>query len=603
MNPLRYEWSDIDWAKCRSLVFKLQKRIYRASKCGDLSSVRKLQRLLVNSWSARCLAVKKVTQENKGKNTAGVDGVKSLTNTKKVCLTNDLKLNAKALPTRRVWIPKPGKKEQRPLGIPVIKDRALQALMHMALEPEWEAHFEENSYGFRPGRSCQDAIDAIHLSLKAQNKYVLDADIAQCFDKIDHKTLLAKINTFPKFRRQIKAWFKAGVIDRKTFTNTKMGVPQGGIISPLLANIALHGLENTVKDWVENNVKIKSPGGKSLGRKEIRQSVSVIRYADDFVIMHKDYNIVLKCKEVAEEFLAKMGLELKQAKTRICHTLEKLNDQEPGFDFLGFEIRQHKVGKDQGGKIPFPGASQNKRRKDYKTIIRPSKEAVRRHYNDLKIGLKMRINQSVDTVVAFLNPRIRGWSNYYKYVISSQVFRQIDDWLYQRYWRWCRRKHPNRGSKFLKRKYFVNGNSGNWVLANKEKDELFYAESHRNTAIIRHIKVRQDKSPYDGDWSYWASRLGEYPEISPKIATLLKKQKGKCSGCGLYIRCEDDFEIDHVIPLVEGGKRGIENQQILHESCHKEKNGEDMQRIIANQSYNPQSTKRRIKRYRQILCQ
>ena len=600
MNPSRYEWSDINWSKCHSLVFKLQKRIYKASKCGDLSSVRKLQRLLVNSWSAKCLAVKKVTQYNKGRNTAGIDGVKSLNNQQKVSLINNLKFDGKALPTRRVWIPKPGKKEKRPLGIPVIKDRALQALMHLALEPEWEVRFEENSYGFRPGRSTADAIDAIHTNLKTYSKYVLDADIAQCFDNIDHSALLTKINTFPLFRQQIKAWLKAGVIDRKTFLNTTSGVPQGGILSPLLANIALHGLENTVCDWVENNIKLKYPGGSNKCRKEVRQSVSVIRYADDFVIMHFDYNIVLKCKQIATEFLAKMGLKLKQAKTRICHTLEKLNEQEPGFDFLGFEIRQHKVGKDQGGKLP--GTSQNQKYKDYKTIIRPSKESVRKHYNELKNGLKKLTNQSVDTVIAFLNPRIKGWSNYYRYVVSSQVFRQIDDWLYHRYWRWCKRKHPKKGAKYLKRKYFAYGKNGNWVLSSKQKDELFYVTSHRDITIHRHIKVQRDRSPYDGDWSYWASRLGEYPQISPTVATLLKKQQGKCPECGLYIRSEDEFEIDHVIPLTEGGFRGINNQQILHFECHKKKNGEDMRRIIANQNYNLESTKRRIKRYRQSFC-
>jgi RNA-directed DNA polymerase len=601
MNPSRYEWSDINWAKCRSLVFKLQKRIYKASKCGKLSNVRKLQRLLVNSWSAKCLAVKKVAQSNKGRNTAGIDGVKSLNNQQKVSLINNLKFDNKAQPTRRVWIPKPGKKEKRPLGILVIKDRALQALMHMALEPEWEARFEENSYGFRPGRSCQDAIDAIHISLKAYSKYVLDADIAQCFDNIDHYALLEKINTFPKFRQQIKAWLQAGVIDGKTFLNTTSGVPQGGIISPLLSNIALHGLENTVKDWVENNVKLKYPCGSQKSRKDVRKSVSVIRYADDFLIMHFDYNVVLKCKQIATEFLAKMGLELKQAKTKICHTLEEFNEQKPGFNFLSFEVRQHKVGKDQGGKLP--GTSQNHKCKDYKTIIRPSKESVRNHYNELKNGLKKRINQSVDTVIAFLNPRIKGWSNYYRHVVSSQIFRQIDDWLYHRYWRWCKRKHPNRGAKYLKRKYFGYGKNGNWVLFSKEKDELFYVTSHRDITISRHIKVQQDKSPYDGDWSYWASRLGEYPQITPTVATLLKRQQGKCPSCGLYLRSEDEFEIDHVIPLAEGGKRGINNQQILHFECHKKKNGEDMRRIIANQNYNPQSTKRRIKRYRQTFCQ
>lgn len=504
MSPPRYEWSDINWGKCRSLVFKLQKRIYKASKCGDLSNVRKLQRLLVNSWSARCLALKMVTQLNKGRNSAGIDGVKSLNNQQKISLINNLKFDGKALSNRRVLISKPGKKEKRLLSIPVIKDRALQALMHMALEPEWEARFEENSYGFRPGRSCHDAIDAIHISLKADSNYVLDADIAPTFDNIDHFALLEKINTFPKFRQQIKVWLEVGVIDGKTFLNTTSGIIQGEILSPLLANIALHGLENTIKDWVENNVKLRYPSGSQKDRRDVRKSVSVIRYVDNFLIMHSDYEIVLKCKQVATEFLANMGLELKQAKTTICHTLERLNEQQPGFNFLGFEIRQHKVGKDQGDKLT--GISQHQKSKNYKTIIRPSNESVRKHYNDLKNGLKKRINQSVDTVIAFLNSRIKGWSNYYKYVVSSQVFRQIDDWLYHRYWRWCKGKHPNRGAKYLKRKYFGYGKNGNWVLTSKEKDELFYVTSHRDTAVSRHIKVQEDKSPYDGDWSYWASR-------------------------------------------------------------------------------------------------
>ncbi|MBW4445844.1 MAG: group II intron reverse transcriptase/maturase [Spirirestis rafaelensis WJT71-NPBG6] len=603
MNPQRYEWNEIDWAKCRANVFKLQKRIFKASECGDISSVRKLQRLLVNSWSARCLAVRKVTQENQGRNTAGTDGVKSLKDEHKVVLIENLKYSYKASPTRRVWIPKPGKAEKRPLGIPTIEDRALQALTAMALEPEWEARFEENSYGFRPARSCQDAIDAIFNCISRQNKYVLDADVAQCFDKIDHKALLQKLNTFPKFRRQIKAWLQAGVVDGKRFSKTEMGVPQGGIISPLLANIALHGLENTVRDWVEENVKVYSPKNHPYAKKQVRQSVSVIRYADDFVILHKDLNVVLECKRITEEFLAKMGLELKEAKTRISHTLNECLGQKPGFDFLGFEIRQHVVGKDQGGKIGFPGSSLATRTKDYKTIIRPSASSVRNHYNKLKNGLKKMTNQSVDRVIAHLNPKIRGWSNYYRYVVSSKVFRKIDDWLYQRYWRWCKRKHDKKGSKYLKQKYFASGKNGNWVLVSKNKDELFYGISHRDTEISRHIKVKEDKSPYDGDWAYWSSRMGQYPEIPPKVATLLKKQKGKCPICGLYVRSEDIYEIDHVIPLVEGGRKGIENQQILHLSCHKKKNGEDMRRIIKNQTYNPQSTKRRQERYRQSFCQ
>src|SRR5262249_44597165 len=237
------EWRDIDWPRVEVDVHTLQRRIYRASQRGEVKLVRRLQRLLMSSWSAKCLAVRKVTQDNQGKKTAGVDGIASLGPEERLPLVSDLGLEARPKPVRRVWIPKPGTDEKRPLGIPTMYDRALQALVKLALEPEWEAKFEPNSYGFRPGRSCHDAIEAILTAVRYVPKYILDADIAKCFDRISHEALLDKLDTFPLLRRVIRAWLKAGVLDGATLFPTEEGTPQGGVISPLLANIALHGLE------------------------------------------------------------------------------------------------------------------------------------------------------------------------------------------------------------------------------------------------------------------------------------------------------------------------------------------------------------------------
>lgn len=236
-----YGWSTIPWKNFQRNVFKLQKRIYRASSQDDVRTVRKLQRLLMNSWSARLLAVRKVTQDNQGKKTAGIDGVKSLTPNQRLSMALTLKIGQKVKPVRRTWIDKPGTMEKRPLGIPVMADRALQSLVKSALEPEWEARFEPNTFGFRPGRSCRDAIEAIFITIGQKAKYVLDADIAKCFDKINHSALLDKINTSPTLYRQIKGWLKAGVMDGNKLFPTEEGTIQGSPLSPLLANIALYG--------------------------------------------------------------------------------------------------------------------------------------------------------------------------------------------------------------------------------------------------------------------------------------------------------------------------------------------------------------------------
>jgi RNA-directed DNA polymerase len=226
------EWRDIDWPMVEKDVRNLQGRIYRSSQQDDLDLTHRLQRLLMTSWSAKCLAVRRVTQDNQGKRTAGIDGIAFLEDPERLLLVHHLNLEAKPEPVRRVWIPKPGNDEKRPLGIPTLYDRARQALVKLALEPEWEARFEPNSYGFRPGRSCHDAIEAIFGSIKQRAKFVLDADIAKCFDRICQEALLEKLHTFPLMQRVINAWLKAGVLDGDTLFPTEEGTPQGGVIAP-----------------------------------------------------------------------------------------------------------------------------------------------------------------------------------------------------------------------------------------------------------------------------------------------------------------------------------------------------------------------------------
>src|SRR5215469_2393116 len=289
------DWSLLPWRKLERHCYRLQKRIYRASERGNVLAVHRLQQLLMRSRSAQLLAVRRVTQDNQGKKTAGIDGKASLTPVERLALAAELhpkrQKRAKAKPVRRVWIPKPGKLEKRPLGIPVISDRAYQALVKQALEPEWEARFEANSYGFRPGRGCHDAIGAIFNEIHSKDKYVLDADIKGCFDHISHQALLSKLATYPALRQTIRAWLKAGVMEAGTFSPTEEGTPQGGVISPLLANIALHGMETAMQ--------------KAYTVKEGKPTL--IRYADDFVVLHSALAGVEKAKGVMEAWLQDIG--------------------------------------------------------------------------------------------------------------------------------------------------------------------------------------------------------------------------------------------------------------------------------------------------------
>ncbi|NEO93343.1 MAG: group II intron reverse transcriptase/maturase [Moorea sp. SIO3G5] len=544
------EWNKVNWRQLEITVFKLQKRIYQASQRGDVRVVRKLQKTLMKSWSAKMLAVRKVTQQNKGKKTAGIDGRKALNEEQRLILVANLKIYKRPQPTRRVWIDKPGRNEKRPLGIPTIYDRALQALTKLALEPEWEAVFEPNSYGFRPGRSCHDAIGAIFISINQKPKWVLDADIAKCFDKINHDALLTKLNTYPSMRRLIKGWLKAGVMDNGTFSSTNEGTPQGGIISPLLGNIALHGMEERIKEYAE------TIPDKGKSKRDKRQALGLVRYADDFVIMHKSKEVVEECQKIINKWLKDIGLELKPSKTRMVHTLN-------GFDFLGFNIRQYLVGKHHS-------------KQGFKTLIKPSNKKVKEHYEQLSKTIDRHKAAPQKALINHLKPIIKGWCNYYKPVVSKETFSKLDYLLWNKLQRWGYRRHPKKSKTWINKKYWGTKVAkpkkpweaekvDNWVFMTEENN---YLPKHAWTEIVRHTKVKETRSTFDGDLIYWGNRMANHPELNTTKGKLFKKQKGKCAHCNLSFRNEDLLETHHIVPRSLGGSDKLKNLELLHLHCH-----------------------------------
>ena len=561
-------WNTFDWGNSYKIVRRSQRRIFKASQDNDIKKVRQLQQRLIRSTHAKHIAVQQVTTLNKGKKTPGIDGFIPTTARMKFALAQKLQLNGKASLIKRVWIPKPGKVEKRPLGIPTIQDRAKQALAKLALEPEWEAKFEPNSYGFRPGRSCHDAIEAIYLQLnKNTNKFVYDADIRKCFDTINHDVLITKLNTFPLMERQVIAWLKAGIMDEYAHIpkHNEIGTPQGGIISPLLANIALHGLEEYLKTMVSSRNFPKPHLNAARGSKTKRAALSVIRYADDFVIIHRNREIMEKVIPATKEWLKKLGLEISPDKT-------KLRKASETFQFLGFQvalIKQHKR---------------------YRVKITPSKESVKRLI--VKTRTIIQANKSISAygLIYLLRPVILGWGNYFRFCECKKTFSKIDNIIYNQLRAWVFRRAVRQGRIKVKEKYFPEHRTykfknrtykGQWILNGTRtlkggKPQTTHLPKMSWIASEKYVKIKERASVYDGNHVYWAKRSSRYSSLSTRVCNLLKRQNGKCTICNRTFQIDDIMEIDHILPRFQGGKDQYSNLQLLHRQCHVNKTAHDL---------------------------
>jgi RNA-directed DNA polymerase len=566
-------WNDIDWTRTQNYIRRIQHRIYKARLNDNERLVHWLQKHLINTKSAKIMAVHQVTTLNKGRKTAGVDKQIILTASgkKKMELAESLNLNGTAQPIRRAWIPKPGKEEKRPLGIPTIRDRAKQALAKLALEPEWEAVFENNSYGFRPGRRPHDAIEAIFACLHYNKpKYIYDADIHKCFERINHESLLTKLQTFPQMRKQIKAWLEAGVMtktdDMQPTINTE-GTPQGGVISPLLSNIALHGLENHLKEYV-GGLKPPYPGGYS--KRDKARALGVIRYADDFVLIHSDEEILEACITETKKWLKSIGLDISEAKSAL-----RVRDGRNGFNFLGFQVIQ--LRKIQVGR--------------YKVKIIPSKIARKNILE--KVGKIIRYNKAASSyqLIKKIAPVIVGWANYYKYCECSKIFGKLDHFIFLKLRAWVFRRDTKNSRHFIKEKYFPSGrtylydgvtHSDNWILVGKEKGNKSVLKENFLPRMQwihseKYVKIKGSKSPFENDQLYWSLRTDKHSVHSLRVRKLLRRQSGKCPICN---KTFDQFasrhwEIDHVIPRHAGGRDQYSNLQLIHRECHIRKTREE----------------------------
>ncbi|OUL35141.1 group II intron reverse transcriptase/maturase [Nostoc sp. T09] len=534
------QWNCVNWRKVNKVVRRLRLRIFKATRSGKLKLVRNLQRLLMRSYSNILISVRRVTQINQGKNTPGVDKLVIKTPAARGLLVDILTkfIPWKPYPTRRVYIPKANGKK-RPLGIPSIIDRCLQAIVKNALEPYWESKFEGSSYGFRPGRSAHDAIGKIYNIARPNKtkKWVVDADIKGCFDNIAHEPLIKIIGNFPA-RKLINLWLKAGYVDKGTFYETETGTPQGGIISPLLANIALHGLE-------------KALGIKHNNRGELTGKRAIVRYADDFVVFCETKEDAEKSVTILNKWMKDRGLALSDEKTKIVHLTQ-------GFDFLGFNVRQYPVSNTLTG---------------FKLLIKPSKQTMQNVRNKIRYVWLENKSQSVDYLVDKLNPIIRGIANYLRIGVSTEAFSSLDHWMYIRERRYTKRMHPNKSDKWREKRYWGRLNldrMDNWVFGDKASNKHLLKFNWFN--IKRHTLVKGTSSPDDPELrQYWVEReKSKSQTLEPSNQKIAKKQDYLCPVCHESLFNGETLHRHHITPRHQNGKNNLANLQLVHYYCHQQ---------------------------------
>ncbi len=533
------DWNAIDWRKANRMVRNLRRRIYRATAEGDLRKVRSLQKLMLRSYANDVVGVRRVAQQNTGASTPGVDHVLAKTPATRGRLVDALRTDhkVKASPVRRIYIPKANGK-QRPLGIPTMLDRAAQAVVKNTLEPEWEARFEPNSYGFRPGRSAQDAMQKIYQNTHSgcQKQWVVDADIKGCFDNIDHDKLLKALGTFPA-TREVQAWLKAGYMEDGMWQPTDTGTPQGGVISPLLANVALHGLDEALGVRYH-----KTPQGhlRTYGDR------AWVRYADDFVVFCKTKEDAERVVETLSEWLGERGLTLSEEKTRIVHLSE-------GFDFLGFNVRQYPTGRNRTGSV---------------TLIKPSKEAVK--------NVRVRISEIWATAgsrplrntILMLNAVVRGWANYYRSACSARTFKSLDDWMFHKAYSFVVKRHRTKGKGWVVDRYFTRRGGDRWVFRDPRSGVVMLKFSQ--TKVVRHVPVQGYASPDDARLAtYWDQRQrGKNSMLSVKRRLLAHAQNWVCPVCGGPL---EDGEVLRVHYADKSGSHDAScPRQLMHLFCHQQ---------------------------------
>ncbi len=556
-------WDHVDWRRHEEQVRRLRGRIFKAVQEGDWPLARNLQKLMLRSWSNTLVSVRQVTQRNTGRRTAGIDGLVALTSQARAEMAVQVHASIgshQPSPVRRVYIPKASDKtKMRPLGIPVISDRCHQARVRNALEPEWEARFEPRSYGFRPGRGCHDAIESLFNTLHGKSKrvWILDADLAGAFDKISHGHLLEMLGGFPA-REMIAGWLKAGIFEAgKGFAPTGEGTPQGGVISPLLLNIALHGLEEAAGVRIPHRHSCREGKGGCP---------ALTRYADDLVVCCHSRQQAEQVKARLAGWLEPRGLAFNEAKTRIVPLSE-------GFDFLGFNLRRYPNGK---------------------LLIKPGATAIKRFRNRLAKEFRALRGANVAAVLAKIVPIMRGWVAYYRTVVSTRVFAALTDYLWRLTYKWACWSHPNKPKHWIVGRYFrkfEKFRNDRWVFG--DRDTGAYLPKPAWTEIVRHTLVKGGASPDDPALAgYWAQRRQKVkPPLDSYTVRLLSRQDGRCSLCGENLLTRDqppqspegwerwflqvtrqaikaDYLVHHDTPSAARSKR----THLVHATCHRSKN-------------------------------